>query len=108
MSKINSRSNSIDSEISRKSSIDSRSYSFDSNSSNSGKIRTNSSDFKDVSSDKERLFIIPISDNSKINPRRRQREQSIDDIVAKSPSIQNVIQYLQIFEHQRKEAKTNE
>lgn len=106
MSRRNSRSDSIDSDFSRKSSADSRSYSFDSNSSNSGKIRTYSSDSKDVSGDKERLFIIPINNNSK--SRRREREQSIDKVVAISPNIQNVMKYLQIFEKQQKEAKTNE
>lgn len=109
MSRRNSRSDSIDSDFSRKSSVDSRSYSFDSNSSNSGnsgKIRTYSSDSKDVSGDKERLFIIPINNNSK--SRRREREQSIDKVVAISPNIQNVMKYLQIFEKQQKEAKTNE
>ena len=40
--------------------------------------------------------------------KRREREQSTDNIVSKSPSIQNVIKYLQIFEHQRKETKSNE
>ena len=108
MSRRNSRSDSIDSEFSRKSSVDSRSYSFDSNSSNSGKIRTYSSDAKDVSGDKERLFIIPISDNSKIHHRRREREQSIDNIVAISPNIQNVMKYLKIFEKQKNESKTND
>jgi hypothetical protein len=106
MSRRNSRSDSIDSDFSRKSSVDSRSYSFDSNSSNSGKIRTYSSDSKDVSGDKERLFIIPINNNSK--SRRREREQSIDKVVAISPNIQNVMKYLQIFEKQQREAKPNE
>ena len=105
MSRRNSRSDSIDSEFSRKSSVDSRSYSFDSNSSNSSKIRTYSSDSKDVSGDKERLFIIPIS-NSK--SRRREREQNIDKVVAISPNIQNVMKYLQIFEKQQREAKMND
>jgi len=106
MSRRNSRSDSIDSEFSRKSSVDSRSYSFDSNSSNSGKIRTYSSDSKDVSGDKERLFIIPINNNSK--SRRREREQSIDKVVAISPNIQNVMKYLQIFDKQQREAKMND
>ena len=100
---------SIDSDISRRNSIDSRSHSFDSCSSNLNKIRTYSSDDKDdkdVSNDKERLFIIPIKNNKK--HKRREREQNIDNIIAKSPSIQNVIKYLQIFEHQRKETKSNE
>ena len=106
MSRRNSRSDSIDSEFSRKSSVDSRSYSFDSNSSNSSKIRTYSSDSKDVSGDKERLFIIPINNNSK--SRRREREQSIDKVVAISPNIQNVMKYLQIFDKQQREAKMND
>jgi len=106
MSRRNSRSDSIDSDFSRKSSVDSRSYSFDSNSSNSGKIRTYSSDSKDVSGDKERLFIIPINNNSK--SRRREREQSIDKVVAISPNIQNVMKYLQIFDKQQREAKMND
>ena len=97
---------SIDSDISRRNSIDSRSHSFDSCSSNLNKIRTYSSDDKDVSNDKERLFIIPIKNNKK--HKRREREQNIDNIIAKSPSIQNVIKYLQIFENQRKETKSNE
>jgi len=121
MSRKNGRSNSIgsdlsrknsidsiDSDISRRNSIDSRSHSFDNCSSNLNKIRTYSSDDKDVSNDKERLFIIPINANSKTHHRRREREQNIDNIIAKSPSIQNVIKYLQIFEHQRKETKSNE
>ena len=42
------------------------------------------------------------------NRRRREREQSIDKVVAISPNIQNVMKYLQIFEKQQREAKPNE
>lgn len=108
MSRRSSRSNSIDSDISRKSSVDSRSYSFDSSSSNSGKIRTASFEIKDVSNsnEKERLFIIPIKNNTKHV--RREREQNLEKVIAKSPNIQNVVKYLHIFEQQKREAKTYE
>tara|TARA_Y100000591_G_C21716416_1_gene636359 strand:+ start:46 stop:372 length:327 start_codon:yes stop_codon:yes gene_type:complete len=108
MSKRSSRSNSIDSDNSSKMSVDSRSYSFDSLSSNSGKIRTSSFEIKDVSNAnaKERLFIIPIKNNTKHV--RREREQNLEKVIAKSPNIQNVVKYLHIFEQQRREAKTYE
>lgn len=107
MSRRSSRSNSIDSDISRKNSIDSRSYSFDSLSLDSGKISSNNS-FESIekANIKEPLFIIPIKNNKK--HKRREREQSIDKVIAQSPNIQNVMKYLHIFEKQRRETKSNE
>lgn len=106
MSRRSSRSNSIDSDISRKNSIDSRSYSFDNLSIDSGKMSSNNSFETIEEANTKKPLFIPIKNNKK--HKRREREQSTDNIVSKSPSIQNVIKYLQIFEHQRKETKSNE